>query len=384
MKILMIGTFDTKGGAAKVSWELKKGFEAAGHSVTMFVHRKHSTDTHVFEIPQRKIERMMASLFATDLHFWKTDYILEIPEFKDADIVHFHNIHGSFFNHTTFEKISRLKPVTWTLHDMWALTGHNAWGYEPFIGTQSSIPEIEVTPHLRWNNRRFLFRTKQRMFETPFSVVTPSRWLAQEAQKGTLRNHPIETIHNGINTSIFKPTDQTDARTKLSLPLNKKIVLTVAQGGLGNPQKGGMYVEEIQKRFSDGKDIVFISLGGKDRYIKDPAQLALYYSAADVFLFTSLAENFPLVVLEALACGLPVVSFDVGGVKEAVVSGQHGYIARYQGSDDAFTELSKILSMPPEEYAKMRKSCRAHAEANFNLDDMVQKYLTLYDSLIQP
>ncbi|MBP6858735.1 MAG: glycosyltransferase [Candidatus Pacebacteria bacterium] len=383
MKILMIGTFDTKGGAAKVSWALKRAYERAGHTVTMFVHRKHSDDEFVFQIPQTRGQQILATLCATDLHFWKTNYILDTPQFKEADIVHLHNIHGNFFNHATFEKMTRLKPVVWTFHDMWALTGHNAWGYESFIDTTSSIPQIETTPHLRWDNKRFLYKTKQKMSKAPFTVVTPSKWLAQEARRGVLKDHRIETIHNGVDTTIFKPTDQTEARTKLSLPLDKKIVLTVAQGGLGNPQKGGAYVDELQRRFQNDKNIAFIAIGSKDTYIKDPAQLALYYSAADVLLFTSLAENFPLVVLEAMACGLPIVSFDVGGVKEAVAHGEHGYIARYKDVDDAYAGLNEILKLDTDAAFGMRTSCRERAQKKFDVGMMADMYLKLYNSLLQ-
>ncbi len=382
MNILSIGTFDTKGGAAKVSWTLKQWLEQTGHSVDMFVHRKHSSDAHVHEIPQTRFQRILSGVWATDLHFWKTDYILETPQFKKADIVHLHNIHGSFFNHSTFKKMCLVKPVVWTLHDMWALTGHNAWGYEPFIGKSSDIPQIEVTPKLRWDNSRSLFKVKQNMYRYPFTIVTPSRWLENEARDSILRDHRIEMIHNGIDTDIFEPTDQDEARKRLSLPIGKKIVLTVAQGGLGNPQKGGIYVEEIRKRFEGHEDTLFIALGGKDRFVRDPVELALYYSAADALLFTSLAENLPLVVLEALSCGLPVVSFDVGGVGEAIEHGEHGYIARYKDAEDIATGLHKILGSSQDEQTTMRRACRARAIEEFGAGHMAQKYLDLYTSLI--
>src|SRR3989344_38401 len=119
MKILQIGTIDKAGGAAQVSWDLKTELEKRGHFVSMFVQDKVSQDKNVFKIPPTFPKQGIVSrILANDIDFYNTDYILKTQEFKEADIIHCHNLHGYFFKLDTLWKLSEKKPVVWTLHDM--------------------------------------------------------------------------------------------------------------------------------------------------------------------------------------------------------------------------------------------------------------------------
>jgi len=160
-------------------------------------------------------------------------------------------------------------------------------------------------------------------------------------------------------------------------------------------EKGGDYLKTVAAHFENRHNMLFLCVGqpraslslsrANVRYvpfIDDVYELADYYAAADILLFVSLAENFPLVALEALSTGLPVVSFDVGGVKEAVLHKEQGYIARYKDSGDLIEGVEYLLSIQPIEYERMRESARARVLEHFTDHKMTDTYLSLYKQLI--
>jgi glycosyltransferase involved in cell wall biosynthesis len=177
------------------------------------------------------------------------------------------------------------------------------------------------------------------------------------------------------------------------LPQNKKIVLYIAEGGKKNPFKGSEYVEQVVQRYKTRTDILFVSVGGshKDRYQKEnilyipklhsKEDLAKIYSSADVLLNPTLAESFGLVVVEAMACGTPVVAFKTGGVPEIIDHEPSGYLARYKDTDQLCKYIEKILSHDASALAQMSHNAIQKA-SQFTQQKMCQEYLKLYKSLL--
>ena len=167
MKILVIGTIDNKGGAAGVSWELRKRLQGAGHTVNTFVRYKYSDESDVFVIPRKRYQDWLVKLFANDLTFARTDYLLETKEFKEADIIHCHNLHSNFFDLKTLQKMSLKKPVVWTLHDMWAFTG--------FASDSVTLKNPNKKKFLLflWDNTPCLLRIKRRYMKNQNSILSP-------------------------------------------------------------------------------------------------------------------------------------------------------------------------------------------------------------------
>src|SRR3989339_505005 len=314
------------------------------------------------------------SLIANDIEFFKVNHILKTKEFKQADVIHVHNLHGNYFNLNLLEKISRIKPVVWTLHDMWALTGHCSYSYncEKWKDGCGDCPDLGIYPPLFWDNTHRLWKKKKEIYNnSKLNIVVPSLWLKEITQKSILKNQNIELIYNGVDLMDLKQHNQIKARKKLNLPLNKKIIMFLAAGGKKDKRKGWFYVEKMIEMY---KDILFLCVGGKENeynkrgnvryvaYVDSKKGLAEYFSASNIFLFTSLAENFPLVVLEALACGVPIVGFDVGGVKEAIIHKENGYIVQFKDINDLKAGIDYI----------------------FSLEIMAKNYKKLYDNISLP
>ena len=402
MNILQINTVDSRGGAAKVAYSLKKELEKRDHQSPMFVGRKYSEDTDVKILNNtrsffNKVRRKLAYWLANDIDLFSSDHILKTPEFKQADIVHCHNLHSYYFNLGTLKKISQLKPVVWTFHDMWPITAHCGHAFNGVMQNNGffNCPSLDIFPPIAWHNEKYLESRKDKIYKNSnFHIVTPSKWLAGKVRQSTLKDKPISVIYNGVDTSIFKPlrSDLHKLRSDLNLPLNKRIILIVAKGGAGNQWKGGSYAQEAIKAFIGDSRAFFVDLGGNTShdsqqlkavsYVPDPATLAKYYSAADMLLYPSIADNCPLVVLEAMACGLPIVSFATGGIPELVDHLKTGYIALYKDTDDLVNGTNWIISRSPDELTTMRETAVAKINSGFTLDHITEQYLELYKSMV--
>lgn len=417
MKVILINTIDNRGGAAKVAYRLKNGLNALGHKVSMFVAKKLSMDNDVFLVQKqnlfeslikkttgrdagRYLREKIYKIFPSDIDFFNMRGLFKSAEYKESDIVHCHNLSAGYFNLNALPKIAAEKPLVWTLHDMWAITYGTPHTYGNLVhdGFFQVVGDKNHYYHdALAKNKNYLENRKRNIYnKMKMHLVVPSLWLKNKIEKSILKDKPITLIYNGIDESVFKPYDKSKARQELGLPLDKKIITFIATGGQAVGIKGWDYVEKTMKRLPDN-DIVFLSVGGlknrppigsKDKrvtfmdYIEDETRLSKLYSASDVFLFTSIAENFPLVVLEAMSCGLPVVSFDVGGVKEAVLHKENGYIAEYKNSDDLARGIEYILALTEEELRKMSENSVQRVKNNFSLGKMTREYAKLYESLL--
>jgi glycosyltransferase involved in cell wall biosynthesis len=414
-KILVIGTTDYIGGAAGVGWALGNEMLKKGLDVKYIVGYKKSNSENVYELKKNKLLSFLESksrfnlvslvrfirafFLANDIDFGAEKEILEHPWYKEADLVHCHNLHGNFFKLRTLNAIASEKPTVWTLHDGWALTAHCAHCYEckRYNNGKHFTPGLNRYGAMLWDNSEYLWDEKKRIYarSPKINVVVPSVWLANVVKSSILKDKPLSVINNGIDVNVFKPRNKKILRKELGLPKDKTIVAYVAQMGTLDPRKGGVYFLETSKHFLNNPNIVFLCIGGivgnkpvrKDNviyipFISDKNKLSHYYSTSDILLFASLAENFPLVTLEAMASGLPVVSFDVGGVKEQVEHRLNGYVAKYKNTNDLINGLEYILDLNKDELRTMKNCNRNKAIKKYSLKSMTNGYMNLYEKII--
>ena len=411
MNILQINTADTKGGASKIAYGLKNELSKRGHRLTLLVSRKYAKDDMdvILIRPEnnlrRRILKKMTYFLANDLNLFPSGHIFKMPEFKNADIIHCHNLHTNYFNLGTLEKISALKPVVWTFHDMWPITAHCAHSFNGKLKENGffTCPSLDIYPPIAWHNEKYLEKRKSKIYKNSnFHIVTPSKWLANKVRQSILKDKSVSVIYNGIDANIFKPlgSDINKLRFDLNLPTDKQIILIIAKGGQSNPWKGGNYAQEVIKAFidkstrvgSNSDTLFFVDLGGDTNknsdkirtvsYINNQTTLAKYYSAADILLYPSLADNCPLVILEAMACGLPVISFDTGGIPELVEHKINGYIAKYKDVNDLKIGVEYLLNLSFQEIEKMRQYSINKIVADFTIEKTVDQYIELYKTIL--
>lgn len=396
MNVLQISANDNRiGGASGVALKIKERLDEQHIQNSFFCGLKNSETSNVFQIPKRKMDRIKSILLSDDMSFFKTDFILETKEFRDADIIHCHNLHGWYFNLTTLKKMSEKKPIIWTFHDMWPVTSHCAHALEGGIRNGFyECPNLNIYPPLLWHNEEKLIDIKRDVYKnSSFDIVTPSLWLKEKLRGTVVENKPIHLIYNGVDTNIYTPKDKIKSRTKLNLPLNKKIILFVSNNGIKTDFKGGQHFLKISEQFSGDESIIFLCLGGdKNRkigninYVKkttDEEVLSSYFSASDILLYPSMADNFPLVILEAMSCGLPIVAFDTGGIKEAVIDKINGYIAKHNDTNDLILGINYVLGLNENHLAKISADSRERIIKHFNADKMISEYFELYESVLK-
>ena len=257
----------------------------------------------------------------------------------DPDVIHLHNLHGYYINvEILFQYLKECgKKIIWTLHDCWAFTGHCTYfdyiGCDKWKKSCARCPQKKEYPtSCLKDNSYYNFRRKKDVFQNipNMTLVTPSNWLKTLISQSFLRKYPVNVIHNGIDTSVFKPVDysiQERLRQEFGI-LNKTIILGVAS--VWNRRKGLDVFVALSKLLPGNYQIVLIGVDKKqakklpDNIItiartNNTEELAAWYSTADIFVNQTMNDNDPTVNLEAIACGTPVITFDTGGSPESAV-----------------------------------------------------------------
>jgi glycosyltransferase involved in cell wall biosynthesis len=282
---------------------------------------------------------------------------------------------------------------------MWAVTGHCAVAaYRDCQRWQHGCgrcPYREDAPAIRFDLTAFSWQRKERLYRrTRLAVVCPSAWLAAKvAQSPLLNRFPVHTIPNGLDTGVFQPVPKPLARQALGLPADG-LILMFAAASLADPRKGVGHLqaaltalpEALRRRLNlllvGGKapsitaalsDVRVIEMGR----VEHERLMALCYSAADVFVMASLAENLPNSLVESLACGTPAVCFAVGGCPEIVTHLETGYLARPDDAADLAQGLTLLLEDDTQRQ-QMAAQAPVHA-ARFAAPLVAARYAEIYE-----
>jgi len=399
LKISYVSTVDNKGGAAKVAWMLKHQLKARGHQTKMFVGRRFSDDQDVHVITDPVVdggnEQTRRGLLYYDIK--STFSLARNSDFMSADVLHFHNLHGGYFNPAALPELTKARPSLWTLHDMQALTGHCAYALDcakwqtgcgdcPDLQTYPSIPHDQTAR--MWQDKRQIYR------RSDFELIVPSQWLKGLVEKSMLADKKVHLIYNGIDEQLYRPMDRRAVRRMFKVPSDAVIVGFLANKGLGDPRKGGgLILQSYHYLAQKYPNSFFICIGGvcegapRERFVQlpfvaDENKLALFYNLMDVFLFPTMADNCPLVVLEVMGCGVPIVSFATGGVPELVRHGETGLLAE-PGNTAQFIKMAEVLLTDAALRSRSGPAARRRLLQSFTLSKMVNQHERLYEQLVE-
>jgi glycosyltransferase involved in cell wall biosynthesis len=201
-------------------------------------------------------------------------------------------------------------------------------------------------------------------------------------------------INNGIDIDVFVPSNKLSLRQELNLPIDQFLVLFVAEFSTNNPFKGGEIVREIIGN-NINKEICFLTIGSENKkmdrkhieipYISKDEELAKLYAACDVLFYPTNADNFPLVVLEAMGCGLPVIASAIAGIPEIIKDNYNGFLVEgYSGVTKYQDKLDYVYGLnKSEKLIQISQRARQTVENQFSLKQMLDNYLLLYQSLMK-
>lgn len=310
------------------------------------------------------------------------------------------NLHWICNGHVRLESLRRINcPIVWTLHDSWAFTGGchlpgeckkygNNCGECPVLGS-SSATDL---------SRKVWERKKKIYADLDLTIVTPSRWLADCARNSSLLGQSrVEVIPNGLDIEKFKPVNKDEARSLLGLPQEGRMALFLG-GSDSDKNKGKDLLLEVLTSSSFQVDddcgllvagtsmvqdftVIGLRAHGLGR-LSDEISLRLAYCAADLLLLPSREENLPYSVMEAMACGIPCVAFDTGGLSDLVDHGENGYLANRFKTDEFAAYVSKLLN-DESLRSVMADRSRKKIVAGFSEQDVAGRYQDLYCSLVR-
>lgn len=416
MKILFVSTFEDRGGAAVACKRLAAAILNRGIDASMLVCHKDSGSPFVVEAgkgfwnKQRKkvafiLERLQIflsngfsrkNLFAVSTAS-SGIHITDTKEFKNADIIHLHWINQGFLSLRELGKIfSCGKPVVWTIHDMWPVTGicHHSYGCENFKRDCGECTFLHKGKKGDLSYR--VLREKKKLFYSGINTVSPSNWLRENAEKSILTKNSINiVIPNPINTDLYCPADKKESRKELGLPLDK-IIVTMGAAKLNDPIKGFSYLKD-SVCFLENKDKYCLAFFGNIKddadfftgiclpyvylgEIKSGENLKKIYAASDMTVVPSLYETFGQTLSESLSCGRPVVSFNNSGQTDIIDHKVNGYLANYKDPEDFAAGIEWIAENYSEE---MEKAAREKVISTFSENVVASKYIELYQSLLK-
>jgi glycosyltransferase involved in cell wall biosynthesis len=401
LNVLHISESDAAGGAARAAYKIHQGLNGLGHRSRMLVGRKVTDDDDVRRLKRsalwRAADRASGALLdraGLQYVFYPSSFgVARDAWFRRADIVQLHNLHGSYFSFTALPALSRRRPVVWLLHDQWAMTGHVAYSLDCErwrIGC-GQCPYLEEYPRLKRDTTSSLWKLKRRVYSrSRLTLVVPSRWLLELVQASPLlRRFRVRHIPNGIDTRTFAPAPRGEARTRLGLPQERRIVFFAA-ADLEERRKGLHLLSEALRRLERPPLLVVAGRGEVDRGVEarslgpvgDEAVLADAYRAADLFAVPTLADVLAQTAQESIACGTPCISFDRGGVTEVVRHLETGYQAPFARVDELARGLETLLG-DQELLARLSQRCREVAEREYSVDLQVRRYVELYEEVLE-
>ncbi|MCG8474561.1 MAG: glycosyltransferase [Cytophagales bacterium] len=415
MKIAFLNTFAETGGAAVAANRIHDALADKGVSVRGVVQFRENSERDyafikggMFRLAVEKAHFLFFEKNKSIRYKFSTGFtgkdLSDHPFIAEADIIHLHYVNLGFLSLKGLGKLASLgKPVIWTMHDMWPFTGgcHHSQecvNYEQACGNCKYLrfPGSRDLSHRIWKKKNEIFRAGN------FHLVGVSQWVARLAEESSLGKHvAVSSIPNPLNVQVFQPKEKGELKEAFSID-KEKLVISFAAFNLDDPRKGfGLFLQAMnrllvafpdlknsvkllvvgkasqkEKIYSSGLDVCYLGL------VSGEENMAKVYQASDLYVTSSLDENFGCTIMEALACGTPVVAFPSGGTPELVRDRETGLLADH-GSDESLAE--KIGEMIKND--ALRTACGERGakeiDQKYSPSIIADQYIDLYKSVLK-
>ena len=422
IKVLTLSSKDS-GGAGGAARRMHEALLKAGADAVMIVLDKATTSDRVakleipipnldpkqpsaqlfyaFNIIQKRLadypKRQIPSMFTSTESI--INYAELAPFFAQADIIHLNWMDG-FFDYQNAPEALKNKKIIWTLHDMYQFTG----GCHYAIDCKNYINGCQNCPQLGENTSCALTQESIQIKNTAYSqldinIVTPSKWLGDCAKQSTLmKNFPCDVIPYAFDIDLFKPVNMDEARSKFNIPKDKCIILFGADHILNYVKNLSAIINSLASLCNENRlnpDSFILVLFGAGQLpnetypfsiqqlgtINSAADMAYVYSSADFLMLPSIADNYPNIMCEALACGTPVVGFDIGGLPDLITSEKTGYLAKPFDLKQLQQGILWGINTAKGN-TEIRKKCREIIETNLNENIISNRMLTYYNEVL--
>lgn len=424
MKVLLVNTSDNTGGAAVAATRLMNALSHNGIDVRMMVRDRKTQDERVLRQPlplwkrllgcivpggsfSKAMERLLllpklnydrTNMWAIDDATCGTD-ISHSKAFTEADVIHIHWVNQGMLSMADIRSIMLSgKRIVWTMHDLWNATSlcHYAGDCEAFRNAERPCSGCHLLPEKSRAYAEKAWKAKRETWlsgKDRLSFVTCSEWLGAEAKSSTmLQGFDVQAIPNPIDTALYRRTDKTAARQKLGLPENKRIILFVSQKVTDERKGAQFFIDAVNSLAAKRQDIGVAILGGNGEevarqlktgtsilgYITDQQTIVSVYNAADVFVLPSLQDNLPNTIMEAMACGVPCVGFDIGGIPEMIDHRMTGIIAPPRDTEALANGIAYCLD--DENHDRLSEGCLMKVQKKYSEKAVAKAFTDLYSA----
>lgn len=448
MEIVQVNAQDTAGGAERVMMSLDSEFVRRGIGSQVLVGKKQTGAENITEITDRSLSRKWSNFWGwvqqatarrrwpaipgfcralqnlaypavlmgfENFHFPASRRLLTLCS-RSPDLVHLHNLHGSYFDLRFLVQLSREVPVVITLHDAWLLSGHCAHGVscERWQTGCGQCPDLKIYPAILRDGTRYNWKRKADIFaHSKLHIITPCQWLMNRVQQSMLWPGVVsaEVICNGVDLNVFRPMAKSECRHQLGIPDDVKVLMFAANGIRANPFKDFATLRAALTKIGENASYPILALAIGDtphteqigsielrfvRFQDSPETMARYYNASDVYAHAARVDTFPNSVLEAMACGVPVVATAVGGIPEQVASlegfgttdgvsqaAATGILVQPGQSDLLSAALTRLLDDTALR-ATLARNARGLAVKQFGVERQADRYLDYYRRILNP
>lgn len=403
MKIVQInGSYGYADSTGRNTKEMHLWLKAHGHSSIVYTTQINDDiqledGVYLYCSPmQKQIHAVLSRVFGLQGYFSRSDTkkLIQSLEREKPDGIILHVLHNNSINFPLLCSYLAEKniPTVLVLHDCWYYTGHCCYYTEAccdkWKGDCKHCPQIHQWNASWWfDTAQKCLRDKQRWFTAipRLAVVGVSDWITEEAKQSILKNAKIvKRIYNWIDLELFRPQNTDILRKELKLEQNQKVLLAVASGW--SEKKGLAEILELAKEMPE---VTIILIGKTPTHelwpenircigtVKEPAKLAAYYALADVFLNPSKQETFGKTTAEAIACGTPVVAYDITACTELVGQGC-GIVVKNQDTEAFIKAVFGIIKRGKNSYKEI---CLDFATKNFSIAQSMKEYITLFEKL---
>lgn len=420
MKICVVSTSDDRLGGYLAGWRLANSLRGLGHDSQMLVANKKTDSSWVVEHGKlgfwinrfirkaggglnflQKDPEYYFDFFGARIGVRSFSWKSAFPLGVDAFVVTWTR---DFLSVSQLNKMGRYTgvPIIWYLMDMSPLTGgcHYTWDCDGYISECGRCPALTSDRDHGWAWHT-LKEKYQAIRSMNITIVAPTQRLAEQARKSLLfKDKRVEIIPLSVDPIVFSPGSKNKARSLFGLPENCKIIFFGANYAKER-RKGWAYMVDALRVLKNAEmdkahEILIVTAGASDvtdqikdifeskhiGMLRDDNALAAAYQAADLFVCPSIEDAGPMMINEAVMCGTPVVSFDVGVAFDLVHNGITGYRAENKNSVDLAKGMSLILNMSKDERQKVSSNCRNLAMDLCHPSKQAERFVTLVGSLM--
>ncbi|MCF6137555.1 N-acetyl-alpha-D-glucosaminyl L-malate synthase BshA [Pseudalkalibacillus berkeleyi] len=370
MRKLKIGItcYPTVGGSGVVATELGKMLAKEGHEIHFitssipFRLEKFYSNIHFHEVEVNQYSVFRYPPYDLTL----ASKMAEIAKREDLDLLHVHYaVPHAICAYLAKQMVGEHLKIVTTLHG----TDITVLGYDPSL---SELIKFGI--------------------EQSDSVTAVSNSLIEQTKDLLDTDKEIDCVYNFIDEDVYQRKSTCDLRKEYGISREDKVIIHVSN------YRSVKRVPDVVRTFhrvreqmpsklllvGDGPELTVACRLTKELGIEDDVlflgkqdNIAELFSISDLKLLLSEKESFGLVLLEAMACGVPVIGTNIGGIPEVIDEGRTGYICEVGNLDDITTKALSILQ-DDELHAKMSKEAIHHVHRQFNSSKIVEEYLTVY------